>query len=176
MSDQQEPVVLELAPLPREQLGPFLLLGIDKQAEPKQIEAHWAQRVIWARKNQIPTGLGDINWAREVVNDPDRRVKADLTSLNVDTAGGVLAGLAEKYNVGWRNAGIWQPLDVEKPLLDFEVQTEMPSAAEIRETISMPEPPSDFPAMGLMLRNFVADPIDPWSLELPEPHAEGEAS
>ena len=28
-----EPVVLELAPLPREQVGPFLLLGLDKDAD-----------------------------------------------------------------------------------------------------------------------------------------------
>ena len=28
-----EPVVLDLAPLPREQIGPFLLLGLDKDAD-----------------------------------------------------------------------------------------------------------------------------------------------
>jgi hypothetical protein len=86
VADEHEPVVLELAALPREQLGPFLLLGLDKNADAEAIEASWAQRVIWARKNQIRTPLGDINWAREVINDPDRRVRADLTSLNTDTA------------------------------------------------------------------------------------------
>ena len=62
MADEHEPVVLELAALPREQLGPFLLLGLDKNADAEAIEASWAQRVIWARKNQIRTPLGDINW------------------------------------------------------------------------------------------------------------------
>ena len=49
------PIVLELAPLPREQVGPFLLLGVDKTAAKEEIEANWAQRVIWARKGQVKT-------------------------------------------------------------------------------------------------------------------------
>src|SRR5438132_13782945 len=49
----QEPVVLELAPLPREKSGPFLLLGVEKDADKELIEASWARRVIGARKNQI---------------------------------------------------------------------------------------------------------------------------
>ena len=69
------PIVLELAPMPRDQVGPFLLLGIDKSADKDQIEANWAQRVIWARKSQIKTALEDVNWAREVIRDPDRRVR-----------------------------------------------------------------------------------------------------
>ena len=32
----------ELASLPREQVGPFLLLGLDKTADKEQIEANWA--------------------------------------------------------------------------------------------------------------------------------------
>ncbi len=57
MSDEQEPVVLDLAPLPREQLGPFLLLGLDKDAGRDQIEANWAKRLIWARKRQFRMAL-----------------------------------------------------------------------------------------------------------------------
>src|SRR6266436_4167866 len=98
MSDsRQDPVVLELAPLPREQIGPFLLLGLDKDAGPEQIEAHWAQRILWARKKQILVPLSDINWARAVLVDPERRVRADVTSLNTDSAAGVLRQLAEQY-------------------------------------------------------------------------------
>ena len=110
MADEHEPVVLELAALPREQIGPFLLLGVDKDAGPKQIEANWAQRVIWARKNQIRTVLGDINWAREVITDPERRVRADLTSLNIDTAEGILRRLAEQYGAGTEGIS-WRALD-----------------------------------------------------------------
>lgn len=41
MAEHSEPVVLELAPLPREQIGPFLLLGLEKDADREQIEASW---------------------------------------------------------------------------------------------------------------------------------------
>src|SRR5262245_27196963 len=79
------PIVLELAPMPREQVGPFLLLGLDKSADKDQIEANWAQRVIWARKNLIKVPLEDVNWAREFVNDAEKRIRADAASFNVDT-------------------------------------------------------------------------------------------
>src|ERR671933_158280 len=70
MAKSPEPVVLELASLPREQVGPFLLLGLDKAADKKQMERHWADRVKWARKQQIKVPLEDINWARDVLGDP----------------------------------------------------------------------------------------------------------
>ena len=50
MAKNGEPVVLELASLPREQTGPFLLLGLDKTADKEKMEARWADRVRWARK------------------------------------------------------------------------------------------------------------------------------
>src|SRR5215469_10419725 len=93
----EAPVVLELAPLPREQVGPFLLLGVDKLADKEQIEANWAQRVIWARKGQSKVPLEDINWAREHVSDPEKRIRADAASLNADTTTGVLRRLKERY-------------------------------------------------------------------------------
>ena len=77
MPDKQEPIVLELAPLPREQVGPFLILGVDKDAGPEQIEANWARRVVWARKGQLDVPLQDVNWAREVLGDHAKRVQAD---------------------------------------------------------------------------------------------------
>src|SRR5580700_6929196 len=100
MSDNQEPVVLELAPLPREQLGPFLLLGLSKTADQEEIEANWAQRVIWARKKQYRIPLEDVNWARETINSSERRVKADLVSLNADTAERALEQRSEERRGG----------------------------------------------------------------------------
>ncbi len=41
------PVLVDLAPLPRSQIGPFLILGIDKGADRDALEANWAQRLIW---------------------------------------------------------------------------------------------------------------------------------
>jgi hypothetical protein len=163
MADEKDPVVLELAALPREQLGPFLILGVDKSAGEKEIEANWAQRVIWARKNQIRIPLGDINWAREVINDPDRRVRADLTSLNFDTAQGVLQRLREEYGAA-RVGTNWQPLDVEKSLDEFVPLAEVPDAAVVRSSIAIPQARTEIPAVLNLLQAFVQEPLDPWSL------------
>ena len=88
MGGSPEPVVLELAMLPREQVGPFLLLGLDKAADKAEIDAHWANRLKWARKGQAKIALEDINWAREVLHDTERRIRADAASLNADTSDG----------------------------------------------------------------------------------------
>ena len=80
-------------------MGPFVVLGVDKDADREQIEAAWAQRVIAARKNQVKVPLEDINWAREVVHDSERRTRAEVTSLNPDTADGTLRRLAERYGL-----------------------------------------------------------------------------
>ena len=65
------PVMLQLAPLPRTQIGPFLLLGVDKDADKETVESSWAQRLIWARKGQTRSSLEDINWAREVMSSTE---------------------------------------------------------------------------------------------------------
>src|SRR5947209_6329598 len=92
-----EPVVLDLAALPREKIGPFLILGVDKDAAKDQIEASWARRLIAARKNQLRVSLEDVNWAKEVMSDAERRTKADTTSLNLDLIDGTIRRIARKY-------------------------------------------------------------------------------
>lgn len=167
MSDPKNPVVLELAPLPREQLGPFLVLGVDKDARSEQIEASWAQRVIAARKNQVKVSLEDINWAREVINDPDRRIRADGTSLNPDTADGTLRQLAERYGVtGPSGEASWQPWDAEKELADHTLPADVPRVEDVRQTIAVPEVPLELPAVAWLLEEFVKEPLDPWALIL----------
>src|SRR5207244_2073162 len=105
-----------------------LLLGLDKDAGPEEVEAHWAQRVIWARKGQTRLALEDVNWAREVIRDPDRRVRADAASLNPDTGAGVLRELAARYGVGRPGRVGWQPLDAEWDLKDYAPPAEVPDA------------------------------------------------
>lgn len=163
MANKQEPIVLELAPLPREQVGPFLLLGLDKAAGAEQVEAHWAQRLIGARKNQIGVALEEINWAREVLRDPDRRALADATSLNTDTTDGTLRRLEAAYPTGPR----WQPLDMEKSLDDYAPAVDVPDVEEVRQAITVPEVPRDVPAVAYLLDQFLREPLDPWALELP---------
>lgn len=170
---EQEPVVLELAPLPREQIGPFLLLGLDKDADSKRIEANWARRVIWARKNQTRIALEDINWAREVVNDPVRRTRADAASLNADTAAGTLRQATARFGLLGEGTS-WEPLDAEKNLRDYTPTVETPDPTVVRDSVVAPEVPVDAVAASRLLASAVQDPLDPWSLVLtrqPQPEA-----
>lgn len=167
MADQPNPVVLELAPLPREQLGPFLVLGIDKDADREQIEAAWAARVIAARKNQVKISLEDINWAREVINDSDRRLRADCTSLNPDAAEGTLRQLAERYGVAGPMATPgWKPWEAEKSLADYTPPGDVPLPQEVQASVPVPQVPREIPAVAWLVEQFVKEPIDPWNLTL----------
>lgn len=170
MPTNQEPVVLELAPLPREQIGPFLILGLDKDADKDQIEANWAKRVIWARKGQTRLALEDVNWARETVNDPEKRLRCDLLSLNADTADGKLRRLAERYGVaGGAPAAGWQPLDREKDLSQYVPAVEVPDPESVRAAIVVPEVPAEMPAAGRLLEQLAREPPHPWAPDLLSP-------
>jgi hypothetical protein len=162
-----EAVVLELAPLPREQLGPFIILGVEKDADEERIEAHWAQRVISARKGQTVVPLADINWAREVTGDPDRRARADVTSLNLDTADLILRRLAEEFGVAEPAGPTWQPRAAVRPPADHISATPVPDPDEVRASITVPDVPEEFPAVQRLLEAWAREPIDPWGLELP---------
>ncbi len=158
------PVVLELAPLPREQVGPFLLLGLEKTADKDAIEAHWAKRVIWARKEQIKVALEDINWAREVLTDKDKRVRADAASLNPDTIDGILRDLVERYGGEATTAIRCRPLDEEKDLSGYSPAVEIPDTAAVQATIVVPDVPEEVPAAAVLLERYLAEPLDPWEL------------
>jgi hypothetical protein len=165
-----EPVVLDLAPLPREQIGPFLLLGLDKDADKEQIEANWARRVIWARKNLTRVALEDINWAREIINDPDKRVRSDTASFNPDTLDGLLRRWCGRFGVGSVGGEVsvgWRPLDGEKPLADYAPPAEVPDAAEVRAALTIPELPAEVPAVPRLLDQLAREAIDPWAVVLP---------
>jgi len=152
------PVMVELAPLPRNQVGPFLILGVDKDSDRETIEAGWAQRLIWARRNQVQTPLEDINWAREMLGDSQRRLLADASSLNIDTTSGTLKRLRQELLA---QTGC-QPVDAEKPLADYVPAIPMPALEELRQAIAVPQLPGDLPAVGVLLAQMVGDPLDPW--------------
>ncbi len=167
MARSEEPVVLELASLPREQVGPFLLLGLDKAAEKKQVERHWADRVKWARKQQIKVPLEDINWARAVLSDPERRIRADASSLNADLSDGLLGQLARRYGLqGGQASRVWRPLDSEKPLADYVPPAEVPDPAAVRAGIAIPPIPEELPAVFSLLEQLARQPLDPWALDM----------
>jgi hypothetical protein len=160
----QVPVVLELAPLPREQVGPFLLLGLEKTADKDQVEASWARRVIWARKEQIKVPLEDINWAREVLNDKDKRVRADAASLNLDTTEAILREVTRQYGGEAPTALRCKPLDEEKDLTQYTPPVEIPDLETVCNAIVVPDVPEEVPAARAILENFLREPFDPWSL------------
>jgi hypothetical protein len=168
MTKTSEPIVLDLATLPREQLGPFLLLGLDKSADKDQIEANWAERLKWARKGQMKVPLEDINWAKDVLNERDRRIRADAASFNTDLTDSVLGQLAYRYGVtGNRQGHRWDPLDVEKDLANYTPPADVPDKEEIRSALTVPDVPQEMPAVATLLERLAQVALDPWGYELP---------
>lgn len=162
MAHENAPVVLELAPLPREQLGPFLVLGLPKDADRDQIESNWAERVKLARKNQFKIPLEDINWAREMVNEPEKRFRFASSSLNLDTADGTLTQLAETYGVRDVSRPAWKPYESERSLADFTPAITLPDPQALGSAIAMPEVPLELPAVAMLLQQFLPESLDPW--------------
>ena len=166
MPPPNAPIVLQLAPLPRTQIGPFLLLGVDKDASRETIEAAWAEKVKQARRGQIKTPLEDINWAREMLTSKEWRIRCDAVALNVDTTDGTLKKLKERY-LGRRQVEIrCKPIDTEKWLADYTPPAPVPPVDEIRQQVQVPQIPREVPAVRVMLESFVKEPLDPWQVEL----------
>lgn len=160
------PVVLQLAPLPRTQIGPFLILGVDKDADRETIEAAWAEKVKQARRGQIKTPLEDINWAREMLTNKDARTRCDSVALNIDATDGTLKKLKERY-LGKQQAEVrCRPIDTEKWLADYTPATPVPPVAEIRQLVVLPEIPREVPAVRVMLESLAKEPLDPWQVQL----------
>src|ERR1051326_3946674 len=156
MNNQPEPVVLDLAQLPREKIGPFFILGVDKDASKEQSEASWARRLIGARKNQLSVSLEDINWAKEIVADAERRIKADVTSLNLDLLDGSLRKIARRFSNGQGGPRpTWRPLDVDKPPQTWDAPVDLPAWQEVRDSIVLPVIPEEVPAIRSLLAHFV---------------------
>ena len=161
------PIVLQLAPLPRTQVGPFLILGVDKDASREAIEAAWAEKVKQARRGQIKTPLEDINWAREMLTSKESRIRCDAIALNIDTTEGTLKKLKDRYQGKAQPVEIrCKPIDTEKWLADYTPAAPVPSVDEIRHIVQIPSIPREIPAVRVMLENFVKEPIDPWQVQL----------
>jgi len=160
------PIVLQLAPLPRTQVGPFLILGVDKDATREMVEAAWAEKIKQARRGQIKTSLEDINWAREMLTSKESRIRCDAVAHNIDTTEGTLKKLRERYQGKQQVEIRCKPIDTEKWLADYAPPTAMPPLEEIRGLVQLPAIPRDVPAVRVMLENFVQEPIAPWQIQL----------
>jgi hypothetical protein len=152
---------LATPPLPRERIGPFLILGVTKDADEETIESAWAQRVLWARQGKTRIPLEDIHWARTVVRDPAQRLAADAGSLNPDIAADELRRLTKAWHLDGRPG--WTPLDPDPPAEEAVV----PDLDEVRAGVAAPAVPVDLPGVARWLNEFARGPIDPWKLNLP---------
>src|ERR1700691_3982889 len=135
MAAPNAPIVLQLAPLPRTQIGPFLILGVDKDATREVIEAAWAEKVKQARRGQVKTPLEDINWAREMLTAKESRIRCDAVALNIDTTDGTLRKLKERYQGKQQVEVRCKPIDTEKWLADYTPPPPVPPVSEIRHAV-----------------------------------------
>jgi hypothetical protein len=161
----EQPVILDLAAMPRDQMGPFLILGVDKDADNKEIEAHWAQRLIWARSKQIRIALEDVNWAKEMLLDRDKRLLADIVSLNPDTISSELRELLAKHGPLEPEAPAWIPVEPQLPELPELPAEQLPDSEMVRASLAIPDIPLELPAVARMLEEVASTPIDPWAIE-----------
>ena len=168
MADQEAPLVLKLASLPRNQIGPFLILGVDKDAGKETIEAAWAQRVIAARKSQTAVPLEDVNWAREIITDPERRLRADSASMSVETSDGALRRLREHFQ---QTSNACQPIDVEPSVADYHPAAPDASLEEVRAQVPTPRIPREMPAVPTLLKDAAGEALDPWAFSLAKAEA-----
>jgi hypothetical protein len=154
---------VELAPLPRDRVGPFLILGVAKDADAVTIEARWARSILWARQGKKHTPLGDVHWAREVLRNPDLRFPADVASLNADVVGDDLRKLAILYHLD-QDRPAWTPIDPEPPAMRG---TDIPEPNDVKATLPVPEIPTELPGVARWLSEFAQAAIDPWSIPRP---------
>jgi hypothetical protein len=163
MSDSypKSDVPVAVAPLSREQVGPFLILGVAKDADDASIEAAWALRVLWARQGKTRIPLEDIHWARAVLRDPTQRLGADVAGLNADTAANELRRLMRLWHLDGKPG--WTPFDPDPPA----VAADVPDPATVSATVPAPSIPVDLPGVARWLDEFAKAPLDPWSLALP---------
>jgi len=99
-----------------------------------------------------------------MLNDPDRRIRADAASLNLDTSDGTLRRFGQRHGGKNNEAPGCRPMDLE-PLVLTELPLQaVPDVADVRREIvpgSVPEIP---PAVAVLLDEFLAEPPDPWDL------------
>lgn len=142
----------------REDAGPFLILGVDKDADDATIETQLRSRLEAARRGEIKWTESDINWAYGVLTHRDQRVVADAESWNADLASGDVRRLTRLYRTDSVVPG-WEPLDPEPP-------SELPEPnfdlSEFIASLSEPSLPLELPAVDAWLERFAVIGTDPW--------------
>jgi hypothetical protein len=147
----------------RELAGPYLVLGVDKDVDSDEIEAHYQSQCRAVERGECSWSIDDLEWAKQVLCDPEQRLAADRDSLNPDLASGEVQRLARLYRLDGSPPG-WEPMDPEPPI-DFSALYVIDSNA-LASTVPTPDIPRELPAVKAWLDHFSAAATDPWSMEL----------
>jgi hypothetical protein len=146
----------------REDAGPFLILGIDKDADAASIESQYQLRLGMSQRSEIKWTDGDLAWAREQLLDRDLRTAADANSLNADLASGDVRRLSRLYRID-SVVPAWEPMDPEPP-------AELPEAnidlAALVADMPTPTVPLELPAITRWLDRCAAIGLDPWAADV----------
>jgi hypothetical protein len=147
----------------RERAGPFLILGIDKDADAATIAAQFERQRHAVQAGLCHWTLDDLDWARNELQDAKQRLAADLNSLDVDLASGEIHRLARLYSLADGRPG-WEPLDPEP-----KVELMPPAAVSVERLVAdvpQPDVPLEIPAINRWLDQFAHQVADPWTTEL----------
>ena len=93
-------------------------------------------------------------------------MRADATSLNVDTTDGVLEHLRQRFQGGDQKSAPCRPLDVEKNLANYDPAIMLPDSQEVRLLIPTPQIPRELPAVRVLLEELANLPRDAWDINL----------
>lgn len=147
----------------RELAGPFIVLGVDKDADEAAINNHFHLQCLAAARGELQWTQGDLEWARQLLHDSKRRLVADLDSVNADLASGEVNRLSRVYHLDRSTPG-WEPLDPEPPMAlpdtaDFDPQAMV-------DGIAKTDIPVELPVIDAWLQKFAGAVTDPWTMEL----------
>lgn len=146
----------------REDAGPFLILGIDKDADAAGIEVQYQARLELTRRGDIKWTDSDLAWAREQLVDRDRRTAADADSWNADLASGDVRRLSRLYRTDSLIPG-WEPMDPEPPAELPQANIDLDALIAGMET---PSVPLELPAIARWLDRCAAIGLDPWGTDV----------
>lgn len=150
-------------PADRDDYGPFLLLGVDKDADAATVQSHCVERMRWLDEGAGRFQRADLEWAQGELADAEARLAADLNHLNPDLASGAVGRLTRLYHLDGTPPG-WEPLDPEPtPALPGGGIIDATFAAA---TLPPPAAPLDFPSLDRWAANLLHVGGDPWSENL----------
>ncbi|MBX7104629.1 MAG: hypothetical protein K1X57_11145 [Gemmataceae bacterium] len=142
--------------------GPFLILGVDKDADAATLAERCADRVESSRRGELRWTENELLAALEQLHTPSRRLVADAESYNPDIASGEVRRLARLFRVDGTPPG-WEPMDPEPPAESADTTID---AASLAASLPAPDVPLELPSVETWLEKYAAAGNDPWTSEL----------